>query len=86
MILAKEILAIPAEFGGLKGGAPAPEVVRFLLPTFFRGILAWVAYKEWLKTKSQKDLYIGIASPVDSLKNVTEEKLIDSSKLKCKRF
>ena len=64
MILADEILAILAEFGGLKGGAPGPEVVRFLLPTFFWGILAWVAYKEWLKTKSQKDLYIGIASVI----------------------
>jgi PAS domain S-box-containing protein len=62
MILADEILAILAEFGGLKGGAPGPVAVRFLLPTFFWGILAWIAYKEWLKTKSQRDLYIGIAS------------------------
>ena len=64
MILAKEILAILTEFGGLTGGAPGPVAVRFLLPTFFWSILAWVAYKEWVKTKSQKDIYIGIASVI----------------------
>ena len=64
MIVVNEILSILGEFGGLKGGDPGQVIVRFLLPAFFWSILAWVAYNEWLKTKSRKDLYIIVASVI----------------------
>ncbi len=57
-----EILEILAQFGGGKGGEPGNVVVRFLLPTFFWAVLAGVAYREFLRSRNSKDLWVGIAS------------------------
>ncbi|WP_054698731.1 hypothetical protein [Geotalea toluenoxydans] len=57
-----ELLEILAQFGGGKGGEPGNVTVRFLLPTFFWSVLAGVAFREWLRTRESKDLWVGIAS------------------------
>ncbi|ACM19610.1 sensor histidine kinase, PAS and PAS domain-containing [Geotalea daltonii FRC-32] len=57
-----ELLEILAQFGGGKGGEPGNVTVRFLLPTFFWSILAGVAFREWLRTRESKDLWVAIAS------------------------
>jgi signal transduction histidine kinase/CheY-like chemotaxis protein len=64
MNVGQEILEILAEFGGDQGGRPGQVAVRFLLPAFFWTILACVAWREWRRTGSQKDRFIGIAAAV----------------------
>jgi len=60
--LIEEIYEILFQFGGGRGGDPGNVAVRFLLPTFFWNILAWVAFREWKKEGERKDLYISIAA------------------------
>lgn len=62
MNLIEEIYEILFQFGGGKGGEPGNVAVRFLLPTFFWAILAWVAFREWKTDQQRKDLYVGIAA------------------------
>ncbi|MEE9524930.1 MAG: ATP-binding protein, partial [Thermodesulfovibrionales bacterium] len=56
-----EILEILAEFGGGRGN-PANTAVRFLLPSLFWAFLVGVAFRQWLRLKNNKDLYVGIAA------------------------
>ncbi|MBI5631978.1 MAG: response regulator [Nitrospirae bacterium] len=62
MNLIEEIYEILFQFGGGRGGDPGNVAVRFLLPTFFWAILAWVAFREWKTDQQRKDLYVGIAA------------------------
>lgn len=57
-----DLFIILHEFGAGKGGEPGNVVVRFLLPTFFWGILAWMALKEWHGRREKKDLCVLIAA------------------------
>jgi signal transduction histidine kinase len=56
-----EILEILAQFGGGRGD-PANLAVRFLLPTVFWSVLAFISIRQWKRLKENKDLYIGIAA------------------------
>ncbi len=56
-----EILEILAQFGGGRGD-PANLAVRFLLPTVFWSVLAFISIRQWTRLKEHKDLYIGIAA------------------------
>jgi len=56
-----EILDILAQFGGGRGD-PANLAVRFLLPTVFWSVLAFISIRQWIRLKENKDLYIGIAA------------------------
>lgn len=58
----EELIQILVQFGGGKGGEPGNVAVRFLLPTFFWGILAWISLREYRTTRNRKDLYVGGAS------------------------
>ncbi|UCH82453.1 MAG: sensor histidine kinase [Nitrospiraceae bacterium] len=56
-----EILDILAQFGGGRGD-PANLAVRFLLPTVFWSVLAFISLRQWRRFHEYKDLYIGIAA------------------------
>jgi signal transduction histidine kinase len=56
-----EILEILAQFGGGRGD-PSNLAVRFLLPTVFWSVLAFISIRQWKRLKENKDLYIGIAA------------------------
>jgi len=62
MHIADEIIDLLVAFGGGKGGEPGNVIVRFLLPTFFWAILAFVSFREWKRGRETRDRYIGIAS------------------------
>lgn len=68
--LIQEIYVILHQFGGGKGGEPGNVAVRFLLPTFFWGLLAWVSFREWRAEKQKKDLYVGIAALIGMLREL----------------
>ena len=58
----EELIHILVQFGGGKGGEPNNVAVRFLLPTFFWCVLAWISFREYRTAKNMKDFYVGTAS------------------------
>ena len=64
MNIADEVLEILLDFGGAQGGRPGDIAVRFLLPSFFWTVLAFVAFREWRRTGERKDRFIGIAAVI----------------------
>jgi PAS domain S-box-containing protein len=61
-MLLGDLLDILFEFGGGKGGEPNNVAVRFLLPSVFWGVLAFIALRQWRQRRSRKDLYLGLAA------------------------
>ena len=57
-----ELIQILVQFGGGKGGEPNNVAVRFLLPTFFWSVLAWISLRECRNERLSKDCFVGIAA------------------------
>ena len=64
MSVINEVLEILLAFGGSQGGRPGDIAVRFLLPSVFWTVLAFVALREWRGTGKNKDRLIGIAAVI----------------------
>jgi PAS domain S-box-containing protein len=64
MTFAEAITGVLVEFGGGVGGEPGNVAVRFLLPSFFWGVLAFVSLREWRRGGNKRDRYVGVASLV----------------------
>ncbi len=62
MNIGNEILDILIDFGGTQGGRPGDIAVRFLLPSFFWSVLAFVAFREWRRMREAKDRFVGVAA------------------------
>ena len=70
MSIFQEFIEILVAFGGGRGGAPEPVVVRFLLPLLFWLLLAYAAFREWQRAHYGKDLVIGIAALVGAAREL----------------
>lgn len=57
-----DIIDILVSFGGGKGGEASGTVVRFLLPTFFWLVLAFISGSEWRRKQNSRDLYMALAA------------------------
>ncbi len=69
-MLGQEILAILEQFGGGRGD-PGNAVVRFLLPSFFWSILAYVAMRQWGRHGEKRDLFVAVAAAVALCRELT---------------
>ena len=58
-----EFILLLTQFGGGPGD-PANNVVRFLLATFFWGVLFLVSYRMWRDTADRRHLYFSISATV----------------------
>lgn len=64
MDITAEILDILAEFGAGRGNLIQNSPVRFLLPSFFWCILAYIALREWKSRRERRDIFVGLAALV----------------------
>ncbi len=57
-----DLIDILVNFGGGKGGEASGTVVRFLLPTFFWLVLAFISGSEWRSKHNRRDMYMALAA------------------------